>query len=207
MVFVVWTQFFTLWRSDELPSLQSKQPAAQNDGGRLRNGAGSNHGLSGICEGETRGGQTPTSWERPWTWGEWAWSWMQPDTALGLDRDEGRHLAVSATRLAHGSGAGRPGPTAAVGSARHTDRIADRSGRPERQPPRNDHAATLQGRGHDVVRSEARVVHHPRCRRPGGGEPPGRELLQETAERRRRRAPRDPSRRRDVSVRVRHRRL
>src|SRR6266446_5795764 len=179
MVFVVWTQFFTLWRSDELPSLQSKQPAAQNDGGRLRNGAGSNHGLSGICEGETRGGQTPTSWERPWTWGEWAWSWMQPDTALGLDRDAGRH----------------------------TDRIADRSGRPERQPPRNDHAATLQGRGHDVVRSEARVVHHPRCRRPGGGEPPGRELLQETAERRRRRAPRDPSRRRDVSVRVRHRRL
>ena len=45
---------------------------------------------------------------------EWTRSRLQRDTTRGLDRDESRHFRVSAARLAHGSGAGRAGPAAAV---------------------------------------------------------------------------------------------
>src|SRR6266478_812899 len=45
---------------------------------------------------------------------EWTGSRMQPDTPRGLDRDESRHFRISAARLAHGSGAGRAGPAAAL---------------------------------------------------------------------------------------------
>src|SRR5579864_5607777 len=46
---------------------------------------------------------------------------------------------------------------------------------------RNNHAAPLQGCGEDSYRSEAHVVHHPRCRRQRRSGAPRRELLEETA--------------------------
>src|SRR6266436_6240759 len=178
--------------------------------GTDRNG-GSNHALfgRGIRGRQTRKRGRQTHASRKWSraGSEWTRSRMQRDTTRGLDRDESRYFRVSAARLAYGSGAGRAGPAAALRQVRPPDRTADGAGGPEREPQRNDYTAALQGRGEDAVWSEARMVHHPRCRRPSGGGPPWRELLQETAERRRRRTPRHASRRRDVSLRVRHRRL
>src|SRR6266478_796259 len=111
------------WRiCNEYTSTRRKREHEQNIetgkvGTVLRNG-GSNHTLfgRGIRGRQTRkrGRQTPASrkWSRAGS--EWTRSRMQRDTTRGLDRDESRYLRVSAARLAHGSGAGRAGPAAAL---------------------------------------------------------------------------------------------
>src|SRR6266404_5378451 len=154
-----------------------------------------------LFGGGIRRRRTPTGsgWSR--TGADRAGSWMQSDPSQGLDGNESRHLAVSAARLAHGSGACGAGPAAEIRQVRHTDRIAHGRG-PQQRRQRNGHIAPLQGSREHPVWSAARLVRHPRCRQPGGGGSPWRELLQkaEGGERRRCRAPRDPAGRWNISI-------
>src|SRR5882672_1674499 len=78
----------------------------------------------GICSRHTRtrGRQTDASWEWSRAGRKRAWPRMQRDTTVGLDWYESRHLTVSAARLAHGSGARRASPAAALREVRPTDR-------------------------------------------------------------------------------------
>jgi hypothetical protein len=72
----------------------------------------------------------------------------------------------------------------AATAAAPTDRKvheAECSSRSSWYPQRNSHAAPIQGCGQDFFWSEARMVHHPRCRRQRRSGAPGRELLEETA--------------------------
>ena len=135
---------------------------ASSERHRIRGGS---HG-DALCGHSPRRRTPPAGREWSWTRGEWAWSRLQPDTALGLDGHKSGHFTVPTAGFAHGPGAGGAGTAAPLRKVRPTDRAADRCERPRRHPQRNDHAAAFQGRGEDAVWSEARVVRHSRCRQP-----------------------------------------
>src|SRR5260370_17269928 len=79
-----------------------------------RNGGGHAPVGGSICgrQTRTRGRSTDASWEWSRAGSEWAWSRVQRDTTLGLDRNESRHFGVSAARLTHSSRTGSPWPPA-----------------------------------------------------------------------------------------------
>jgi len=90
-------------------------------------------------------------------------------STLGLDWNEGRHFTVSvADSLTDPELAG---PVQLLKSGKFDIPIEQLTGvNVPAGTPENDHAATLQGCGEHAVRSEARVVHHPRCRRSSEAE-------------------------------------